>query len=99
MLELNLILLELITITTFFICIFIYSAISTNSLSSLISFLLYLIFIFPFYLLILKLENLILINDLEKIVFLKVLVSYFTIFSIFIGLFLFVQLVYLFFYS
>ncbi len=96
MLEIDLIFFKIFFILTFFIIIFIYSAISTDLIVTLISFLLFLTLLIPFFILFEYYKYLMYINNYEEILFFKIINIYLPLIPIFIGLFLFIELVYLF---
>jgi len=99
MYQLSLTILEITSIMGLFIIIFIYSAISSDTTTVLISLLLFLLFLLPFYVLINQLKFLMAELNLENIVFFKTLVLYSTIVNIFIGTYLFIELIYVFFFN
>ena len=96
MLGLNILLLEISIILGINILIFISSLISTDLLVSSLSFLIFLILLIPFYTLIEKLESTVFVNNLEGLPFFKLLFFYSWLLNIFIGIGLFVELIYLF---
>ena len=96
MLEINLTLFEILIILALYIFIFIYSVISTDTITTLMSFILFLILLLPFYILLEKLKLLVYVNNLEDLFFFKIINYYSTLINLFIGLFLFIQLIYLF---
>jgi len=97
--EVSFIIFEILAIMGLFIAIFIYSALSTETVTVLSSYILFLILIFPFYLLIIQLNLLIKDMHLENLFFFKILVFYSTLINIFIGIYLFFELVYIFFFT
>ncbi len=99
MFELFLTLIEILSIITFFILIFIYSILSTDSTTTIISFMLYLIILIPFLFLIDYFKNLIKITMLENLIFFKSIVFLATIITYIIGFVLFIELIYLLFFS
>ncbi len=96
MLEFNILLIEVLLILSVFIIIFIYSAISAEMLTSLISLLIFLILIIPFYILLERLEILVYTNNLENVTFFKFIFFYSTLIIIFIGSFIVIESIYLF---
>jgi hypothetical protein len=96
MLELNILLLEISIILGVNILIFIFSLVSTDLLVSSLSFLIFLILLIPFYTLIEKLESTVFANNLEGLPFFRLLFFYSWLLNIFIGIGLFVELIYLF---
>jgi len=98
MLELNILILEIFIILSINILIFIFSLISTDILITSLGFLIFLILIIPFHLLLEKLELITLINNLESFPFYKLIIFYSWLLNIFIGISLFVELMYLFIY-
>jgi len=98
MLELNILILEICIILSINILIFIFSLISTDVIITSLSFLIYLILIIPFYLLLEKLELITLISNLENSPFYKLIIFYSWLLNIFIGISLFIELIYLFIY-
>jgi len=99
MFQLSLTILEITSIMSLFILIFIYSAISSDTTTVLISLILFLIFLLPFYVLINQLKLLIVDLNLENVVFFKTLVFYSTIVNVFIGTYLIIELIYVFFFN
>ena len=99
MLELNILLAETFVLLGFTIIIFIFSLVSTDVLISMLSFLLYLIILIPFFVLLDKLELLIYIRNLENPTSYNVISLYSKLIYIFIGLSLFIELVYLLIYN
>ena len=98
MFELNVLLLEISIILGINILIFIFSLISTDILVTSLSFLIFLILLIPFYILLEKLELIVFINSLESSPFYKLIFFYSWLLNIFIGIILFVELIYLFIY-
>jgi hypothetical protein len=96
--ELNILILEICIILTIYIFILIFSLISTEILITSLGFIIFLILIIPFHLLLEKLELLIVINNLENSPFYKLIIFYSWVLNIFIGICLFVELIYLFIY-
>jgi hypothetical protein len=99
MLEINILIVETFVLLAFTIIIFIFSLVSTDILISMLSFLLYLIILIPFFILLDKLELLIYITDLENPTSYNVISLYSKLIYIFIGLSLFIELVYLLIYN
>ena len=93
--ELIKILLELLLILAVIIFLFIYSIISTDLITTLISFSIFLIILIPFYFILEKFKILIFVNNLEKYFFFKYVLFVSLIINIFIGFYLFIQLLYL----
>ncbi len=96
MIELNILLLEFSVILGINILIFIFSLVSTDLLVSSLSFLIFLILLLSFYTLIEKLESTVFANNLEGLLFFKLIFFYSWLLNIFIGIGLFVELIYLF---
>ena len=94
--DINSILLVLFVILMIYIIIFIYSAISSDMITSCISFMIYLILLITYYFFINKLYSIINESNYEEMILFKFLSFYSTIIIVFIGIFLFVQLIYLF---
>ena len=94
--EVNVVIVEILVILLLYIFMFIYSAISSDSVTTCISFSIYIILLLPLYIFLEKLRLLIYVNNLENEIFFKILFFYSTIINIFVGFFLFVQLLYLF---
>ena len=90
---------ELILIIIIFIIIFIYSLVSTELMSTLLSFMIFLILIIPLYQLIEEYHILLVEMDLQNAFFLKMIYNFSVVLSIFVGFFLFIELLYLFFNS
>ena len=99
MIELHFTLFEALLIMIIFTIIFFYSITSADLLSTLFSFMIFLILILPFYILIEECQFLIFENDLQNVFFLNIFYNFSIFITIFIGFFLFVQLLYLFFNS
>lgn len=95
MIDLNLTLFGLLAILALNIFVFIYSAISTDMITTFISLTLFLIFLLPFYVLLEKLKLIILLKNSEDLIFYKIFSFYSTLLNLFIGFFLIVQLIYL----
>ncbi len=95
MLEFNILLFEILLILSSFIFIFVYSAFSVDMLTTLTSLLIFLILLIPFYIILEKLKFIIYINNLENIIFFKLIFLYSTLINVFIGLFLVVESIYL----
>jgi len=96
MIELNILLLEFSVILGINILIFIFSLVSTDLLVSSLSFLIFLILLIPFYTLIEKIEATVFAYNLEGLPFFKLIFFYSWLLNIFIGIGLFVELIYLF---
>ena len=96
--EINLILFDILIILIIFIISFIYSVLSTDTLITLISFLIFLILLIPFYKLLAKLRLIIFVNNLENFAFFNILFFYSNLINLFIGICLFLELIYLFFF-
>ena len=79
---------------TFFV-IFLFSIISADSYSSTLSLILFFFLLVPFYLLIDDFNELVFLNNLESVVAFRILLFYSNIISGFIGLFLSIQVLYL----
>jgi hypothetical protein len=94
--EVNFVVFEILVIVMLYIFIFIYSALSSDTITTCLSLSIYLILLVPLYILLEKLNLLLYVNNLENKIFFKILFFYCTIINIFIGFFLFVQLLYLF---
>ena len=99
MLELNILLFDVLFILSIFIFIFIYSAISADMFTTLISLLIFLILLIPFYIILEQLEILIYMNDIDSVPFFKFFFFYSTLIIVFIGLYLIIESVYLFAFS
>jgi len=97
--ELQILLIEIFVILSLYIFVFIYSVISADTITTLLSFLIFLILLIPFYFLLEKLDFLVYFNNLEDILIFNLIVFYSTLINLFIGLYLFIELVYLFFYG
>ncbi len=97
--ELQILLIEIFIILSLYIFIFIYSVISVDTITTFLSFLIFLILLIPFYFLLDKLEFLVYFNNLEDIPIFNLIIFYSTLINLFIGLYLFIELVYLFFYG
>jgi len=95
---LNTLLIEIFTIFGVIILIFIYSIISSDNLTSFLSFLIFLILLIPFYILLNKLELFVYFNNLEDNFFFKYIIYSLNIIILFIGISLFIEMIYLFIY-
>jgi len=94
-LEFNIILLQIFTISSFLIILFIYSIFSSELLTCTLILGLFLILIIPLYIALENLQLLILNYNLENIVFFKIIFYYCNIINTLIGSFLVIQLIYL----
>lgn len=92
----NLILLQILVILAIYILLFTYSAISADMITTCISFMIFLILLLPFIVLLEKLKILLYINNVRYEILVNMLIFYSTVIIIFIGFFLFIQLIYLF---
>ena len=99
MIEINIILLEIFSLMILIIFIFIYSILSTDFIVSFISFIVYLLTLIPLYYLIEQLNILIFNLNLEETVLFQIIIFYSTLISSLIGLCLFIEILYLFFFS
>lgn len=99
MAEINIILIEIISLMSFIILIFIYAAISTDTLIIFISLILYLTLLFPFYAIISQLKLVVLELNLEISFFFNSLIFYLIIINLFIGICLFIKSMYIVFFS
>lgn len=97
--EFNILLFEGLIILSIYIFILIYSAISVDKIISLVSFSVFLILLIPFYLVLGRLENLVYINNFEDISFFKFFFFYARLINLFIGIYIVIELIYLFFFS
>ncbi len=95
MIELDILILEIYVILAIFILIFIYSVIATDTVITLLAFIMFLIFLIPFNLLLEKLELLIFVNNFENYSFFRLVFFYSILITFFIGIFLFIELIYL----
>ena len=99
MYDLSVILIELFSLMTIFLLIFIYSTISSDQIISFMVFLIYLILLIPFSMII---ENLNLILNTKSLSDMIILNSIFyccILINIIIGIFLFIELIYLFIFN
>ena len=96
--ELNLILFEFYSLLAFFIFIFAFSVISAEPISIFISIVLFFIFLIPFFQILNKIEVFAFSEGFET-VFFKTVVSYSKLLVIFIGIFLCIELIYVFLFS
>lgn len=97
--ELNILLIELLLILGTVIFLFIYSTISTDILITTISLLIFLALLLPYYLLSEKIGKLVYINSLEDMTIYNLVIYYSWLINIFVGVCLFIQLLYLLIYS
>ncbi len=95
MLEFEILLFEALLILGIFIFIFIYSTFSVDMLSTLISLLIYLILLIPFYVISNRLEFIIYRDNIEHVNFFKLFFFYSSLINVFIGLYLVIQSIYL----
>lgn len=93
--EFHLIIVEALLILSVIIFIFIYSAISADTLTTLIAFLIFLILLIPFYQILENLEVLLYIYNLENNNFFTLIFFYSTLINIFIGIYFTIQSIYL----
>jgi hypothetical protein len=96
--ELNLILFEFYLLLAFFIFIFAFSIISAEPVAIFISIVLFFIFLIPFVQILNEIE-VFAFNEGFETVFFKTVVSYSKLIVVFIGIFLFIELVYVFLFS
>ena len=96
--ELNLILFEFYSLLAFFIFIFAFSVISAEPIAIFISIVLFFIFLVPFFQILNEIEVFVFSEGFET-VFFKTVVSYSKLLVIFIGIFLFIELIYVFLFS
>ena len=96
--ELNLILFEFYSLLVFFIFIFAFSVISAEPIAIFISIVLFFIFLVPFFQILNEIEVFAFSEGFET-VFFKTVVSYSKLIVIFIGIFLFIELIYVFLFS
>ncbi len=96
--ELNLILFEFYSLLVFFIFIFAFSVISAEPIAIFISIILFFIFLMPFFHILNEIEVYAFSEGFETIFF-KTVVSYSKLLVIFIGIFLFIELIYVFLFS
>ena len=96
MINSNFVVLLILIILALFVFLFMYSALSADVITTCISFMIFLIFLFPIFILIEYLKNFVAINDAENLIFYKIVIFYSTILIVFIGLFFFIQMIYLF---
>ena len=96
--EFNLIIFEFYSILAFFIFIFAFSVISAEPIAIFISLVLFFIFLMPFFQILNDLEIFAFSEGLET-VFFKSVVSYSKLIVLFIGIFLFIELIYVFLFS
>lgn len=97
--ELNILLIELLLTLGTVIFLFIYSTISIDILITMLSLLIFLSLLFPCYLLSERMEILVYINSLETMTIYNLVIYYSWLINIFIGVCLFIQLLYLLIYS
>ena len=95
MLEYQILLIEVLLILGINIFIFIYSALSVDMSITLISLLIFLILLIPFYLILEKLEILLYIDNIEENTFFKFVFFYSTLINVFIGMYLTIESIYL----
>lgn len=96
--EFNLIIFEFYSLLAFFIFIFAFSVISAEPIAIFISIVLFFIFLMPFFQILNEIEVYAFIEGFET-VFFKTVVSYSKLIVIFIGIFLFIELIYVFLFS
>jgi len=98
MLEFNLIIFEFYLLLTLFIFIFAFSVISADPITIFISIVLFFIFLIPFFQILNEIEVYAFSEGFET-VFFKTVVPYSKLIVIFIGIFLFIELIYVFLFS
>lgn len=98
MLEVNILVLEVIVFLSINVIIFLYSVVSTDLLITSLAFLLYLVLLIPFYMLMEKIKLQLAIYNIENSLFYEFLTFYSGLINTFIGISLFIELLYLFFY-
>lgn len=96
--ELNLILFEFYSLLAFFIFIFAFSVISAEPITIFISIVLFFIFLMPFFQILNEIEVFAFGEGFETMFF-KTVVSYSKLLVVFIGIFLFIELIYVFLFS
>jgi len=96
--ELNLILFEFYSLLAFFIFIFAFSVISAEPIAIFISLVLFFIFLMPFFQILNEIE-VFAFNEGFETVFFKTVVSYSKLIVIFIGIFLFIEMIYVLLFS
>ncbi len=96
--EINLIIFEFYSLLAFFIFIFAFSVISAEPIAIFISIVLFFIFLMPFFQILNEIEVFAFSKGFET-VFFKTVVSYSKLIVIFIGIFLFIELIYVFLFS
>lgn len=97
MYDLSFFLVELFTIMTCFLFIFVYSTISSDLIVVLIGFLLYLVLLIPFIIIFDALNHNITLVPLEEKLFLNFILYFCELINVIIGVILFIELIYLFF--
>ncbi len=95
MLGIDLTLFEIFMILSINIILFIYSALSTDYITSFFSFLIFLILLIPFYGILNVFSSIIYSNNLENLLLFQMILYYAKLIPCFIGFFLFVELIYL----
>lgn len=99
MLDLHILLVEIFIILSIYIILFLYSVISADIITTLLSFFTFLTLLIPFYFLLDRIELQIGVNILKDVPIFKIFFFYSTLINLFIGIYLFVELVYLFFFA
>jgi len=99
MLDFNFILIGLFLMLTIFITIFIFAAISSDIASVFISLTLFLILMLPFSLLMNEYNNLIIEQNYVNIFFFRMIPFFSMLINSFIGLFMFIEAIYIQFFS
>jgi hypothetical protein len=92
-------LIEIFSIMSLIILIFIYSAISTDTLTVFLCLIFFLILLLPFYFLLNQLKSTIIVLGLEDSFFFNYVIGYSIIINSFIGIYLFIELIYLNFFN
>ena len=99
MFDINFILIGLLLIMMIFITIYIFAATSSDITNVVISIVFFLILLLPFSLLMNEFNNLIIEQNYDEISFFKMIPFFSTLINTFIGLYLFIEAIYVQFFS
>ena len=94
MVEISFFIIGIISLMSFIILVFIYSAISTDTLTVIICIILFLFLLIPFLATINQLELMLIELNLKNLFIFKWILNFSIIINIFIGLYLFIELFY-----
>lgn len=99
MINISFIIIEIISLMSFIIIIFIYSALSTDTLTICICIILFLVLLLPFFAILNHLKLILLELNLESFLFCNSIIIFSIVVNLFIGLYLFIELIYVIFFN